>query len=457
MIYALKKILNVEYSINIYILNLIKILNFIVRILNNFPKVLFLISLTCLIYTYYRSEITWNGNFKEYYTLYYIIFITSLIISLLLIYQSRRIKILFSGLILSVLIALYFYEVFLIINLDYKNSKYFIYKKLKSEGKDPVLRISTRFYLDLPSSNIFPLSGPYNKLTVDCNEHGYTATYKSDRYGYNNPNNEWDNRINNFLLIGSSFAHGACINRKKDISANLRKLSNKSVLNLGYSGAGPLSNYASLKEYTLNKNFNNIIFLFYEGSSLNHLVNEIQNPILSEYLHNFTFSQNLKLKKKEIDKLHNQIETKNLNFLETQFNENRNLKFTLWKFIKLYNVRRINLNLKPIFTQHEFPEKEFIEIIEKIHEFAKLNNAKLHFVYLPSYWRYKDQFETYYNYNYKKVYELIKKEKINFIDINKQLFLKETLPLKNFVNEKPGHYTPNAYKKIADIILKNIN
>ena len=427
------------------------------KLLNNFPKVLLLISLTSLIYTYYRSEIIWNGDFKEYYTLYYKIFLISLIISSLLIYQSRKIKILSSGLILSVLIVLYFYECFLIFKTDYKNSKYFIYKKLKSEGKDPVLRISTRFYLDLPSSKIFPLSGPYNKLTVDCNEYGYTATYKSDRYGYSNPNNEWDNEINNFLLIGSSFAHGACSDRKKDISANLRKLSNKSVLNLGYSGAGPLSNYASLREYALNKNFNNIIFLFYEGSSLNHLVNETKNPILSEYLYNFTFSQNLKLKKKEIEKLHNQIEAKNLNSLKTQFNEDRNLKSTLWKFVKLYNIRRKNLTPKPIFIQHEFPEKEFLKVIRKIDEFAKLNNAKLHFVYLPSYWRYKDESEIHYNYNYKKIYELIKKERINFIDINKQLFLKETLPLKNFINKKPGHYTPDAYKKIADIILKNIN
>ena len=145
------------------------------KLLNNFPKVLLLISLTSLIYTYYRSEIIWNGDFKEYYTLYYKIFLISLIISSLLIYQSRKIKILSSGLILSVLIVLYFFECFLIFKTDYKNSKYFIYKKLKSEGKDPVLRISTRFYLDLPSSKIFPLSGPYNKLTVDCNEYGYTA------------------------------------------------------------------------------------------------------------------------------------------------------------------------------------------------------------------------------------------------------------------------------------------
>lgn len=425
------------------------------KALNIVHKIVILISITCLIYIYYRSEIFWSGDYREYYNIYYKIFITALIVSSLLIYQSNRIKILSSGLFLSILIILYFFEGFLTFKeFNNKNSQYFIYKKLKSGGKDPVLRISTRNYLDFQSSHIFPLSGPYNKLTVDCNEYGYTATYKSDRYGYSNPNNEWDKKINNILLIGSSFAHGACIDRKKDISANLRKLSNKSVLNLGYSGAGPLSNYASLREYSSDKNFNHLVFLYYEGSSLKHLVNEIQNPILSEYLNNFKFSQNLKLKKKEIEKLHNLINNKSLNSLETQFNENRNLRSALWKFIKLYNIRMKNLTPKPIFVQDDFPETEFIKVVKKIDEFAKLNNAKLHFVYLPSYWRYK-KIKIYKNY--KKISELIKKEKINFIDINVQLFLKETHPLKNFVKKKPGHYTSDAYKKIADIILKNIN
>ena len=56
-----------------------------------------------------------------------------------------------------------------------------------------------------------------------------------------------------YLLVEDSFTHGACVNRPDDIASVLRKLTNKTVLNLGYGGNGPLLQYAGLREY-LNKN-----------------------------------------------------------------------------------------------------------------------------------------------------------------------------------------------------------
>jgi hypothetical protein len=61
--------------------------------------------------------------------------------------------------------------------------------------------------------------------------------------------NEWDKKEIEYLLVGDSFTHGACVNRPNDISSVLRNLSNKSVLNLGMSGNGPLIEYATLREY----------------------------------------------------------------------------------------------------------------------------------------------------------------------------------------------------------------
>ena len=42
---------------------------------------------------------------------------------------------------------------------------------------------------------IFPLSGASNSMTVHCNENGYFSTYLSDRYGFNNPDKEWDKKL----------------------------------------------------------------------------------------------------------------------------------------------------------------------------------------------------------------------------------------------------------------------
>ena len=109
------------------------------------------------------------------------------------------------------------------------------------------------------NSNIFPLSGISNSDTIYCNENGYFSIYQSDRYGFNNPNKEWDSIQIEYLLIGDSFTHGACINRPNDIASVLRTLSNKPVLNLGYAGNGLLIEYATLREY-LPKNVKNILW-----------------------------------------------------------------------------------------------------------------------------------------------------------------------------------------------------
>ena len=63
------------------------------------------------------------------------------------------------------------------------------------------------------------------------------------------PDNQWDEREIEYLLVGDSFALGQCVNRPNDISSVLRTLSNKSVLNLAYDGNGPLIEYATLREY----------------------------------------------------------------------------------------------------------------------------------------------------------------------------------------------------------------
>ena len=104
--------------------------------------------------------------------------------------------------------------------------------------------------------SIFPLSGISNSQTIYCNENGYTSVYKSDRYGFSNPDTEWDSKEIEYLIVGDSFAQGACVNRPNDIGSVLRKLSNKSVLNLGYGGMVSIE-YATLREY-LNVNVNKV-------------------------------------------------------------------------------------------------------------------------------------------------------------------------------------------------------
>ena len=104
-------------------------------------------------------------------------------------------------------------------------------------------------YLKYMEDSLFPLSAIANTRTILCNESGEYAYYESDRYGFNNPDNEWNAKEIEYLLVGDSFTHGACVDRPNDIGSVLRTLTNKNVLNLGYGGNGPLLEYAVLREY----------------------------------------------------------------------------------------------------------------------------------------------------------------------------------------------------------------
>ena len=289
------------------------------------------------------------------------------------------------------------------------------------------------------------MSAVSNSETIFCNENGYYSIYQSDRYGFNNPDNEWDKKKIEYLLVGDSFTHGACVNRPYDISSILRNLSNKSVLNLGYTGNGPLIEYATLREY-LDTNVKKVLWIYYEGNDLVNLGSEKTNDILINYLKDLNFTQNLKLNKNDIDSfLSNKIQ-------EIIKEEEKRATFDskLIKFIKIYNTRFLILSALAL-APAPAPAPEFKQILQLTKELVNKNNTKLYFVYLPEYSRYKI---TYENTQYNLVKEIVNELRIPFIDIHKEVFVKEQNTLKLFPFELHGHYNVEGYKKVAETIYK---
>ena len=221
--------------------------------------------------------------------------------------------------ILSSIISAYLFEYYLIYkndelrlinkkSLTYKNLSgkvydkrklYEIYENLNQNHNITITVHPTDFFKD-KNLELLPLSGLSNTLTINCNENGYYSIYKTDRYGFNNPDDEWENKEIEYILIGDSFGHGACVNRPNDIASQLRKLTNKSVLNLSYTANGPLLEYATLKEY-FKQNTKNVIWLYYEDNDLEDLEYELSIDLLKKYILEDNFSQNLITKQNEID------------------------------------------------------------------------------------------------------------------------------------------------------------
>jgi len=132
-----------------------------------------------------------------------------------------------------------------------------IYNELKKQDKNPTFAFVPMLNHKYNLSNlngIFPISGIANRLTIHCKEQLNYSIYKSDRFGFNNPDKVWDDNNIDILLIGDSFVHGSCVNEKDTISGKIRDISNMNVINLGMGGSGPLIELASLKEYGIKKN-----------------------------------------------------------------------------------------------------------------------------------------------------------------------------------------------------------
>ena len=84
---------------------------------------------------------------------------------------------------------------------------------------------------ELNNKKVFILSSISNKKTITCNETGKYLIYESDRYGFNNPNNFWDNDVEG-VVIGDSMTLGECVDVSKDIVSILRNSSKKNYINL---------------------------------------------------------------------------------------------------------------------------------------------------------------------------------------------------------------------------------
>ena len=328
-----------------------------------------------------------------------------------------------------------------------------VYEDLKKINTRIQIAINPNFYLD-KNYTIFPFSGFSNTKTIYCNENGYYSIYQSDRFGFNNPDEEWDKKEIEYLLIGDSFTHGACVNRPKDIASVLRGISNKSVLNLGYGGNGPLIEYATLREY-LNTNVKKVVWIYLEGNDLNNLNYEIKNKILVKYLNDLTFIQNLKLKQNEINVIANNIIKKSFLRSNYQTKKDKKIKYKILKFIRFNNTKKIFFKTNLVEKENKLDDITFVKfkrILKLAKDAAMKNDSNLYFVYLPEYNRYKTKYN---DTNYNLVKEIAKELKIPFIDIHKKIFLKEKNPLELFPFEQNGHYNEKSYRKIAETIYNS--
>ena len=435
------------------------------------PLILLIISAFFLSYTFYESEIKYKGTEHSYYFKYYLIcflFVLCSVISFFLKRETiRNISIIF----ISTLFILYLINTYVFFKIGRTvnsiTGRFQFYEDQKTLDNNIVIAMYRESAV-YDHSSPFELSDRSNKKTIMCNENGYFSIFHTDRYGFNNPDSEWEKKEIDFLLIGDSFVHGACVNESDTISGNLRKMTdNGGVLNLGYSGNGSLKEYATLREYLPLKKTNRVVWFYFEHSDLIDLIDELENKILSNYLHDRTFTQKLHIRQNEIDKKLEKIFDES--YQQKRKMLRRKYRNHILSFIRLYDLRRFvkqtlmsTLSHEPLITVSSNQAlRTFSEIIYLSKILSEDNGAKFYFVFLPRGYRYNrhktEPYEKLELKEYKNVINIVNKLNIPIIDINKDLFKKHSDPLSLFPNRLLHyHYNELGYQLVAKTILKKI-
>ncbi len=441
----------------------------------NYINILVYLYLTIFIflfcYTFYRAEFVYNGDQFSYYYKYYLIFTFGVFFWFIVLFLKKKLQIVILS--TSIIFLLYFYETirffgpmihksFPIKSQLEKKTKHDVIQELKiNKGVDVVTSVFPKALFKKKWINekidFFPLGGVSNTITVFCKEGEKFSIYKSDRYGFNNPDKEWNNEKIFWFLIGDSFTQGSCVQQGEDFAGQIRILTKQSAISVGMSGNGPLIELASLKEYGSKKKPKVILWFYFERNDLEDLRDEKSNPLFIKYL-NEGFDQDLYSKQTEIDKkLRTYIKLAEEELINGESSTDQDSeKFLSFKKIlrlkilrdKMSLDRGLDFGIDPLFGK----------IIASAKDFINTWDGKLYFVYLPDKERYGDGNSK--NDRYLKrsqVIELINNLGIPIIDIHKEFFTKQTDPLSFFADRIYGHYSPKGYSEISKVIINKIN
>jgi hypothetical protein len=170
-------------------------------------------------------------------------------------------------------------------------------------------------WTDLGRTNgIMPLSMSSNLPWVYCNEGGFWATSKTDRYGFNNDDQAWAGKGRRIMLLGDSFAIGGCVNQPDTVAGQLRQMGYSAVA-AATPGSGPLIELASLREYGTVFRPDVVVWFYFDPHMLHRLATyrpdkgwggEAHSASLMRYL-NPTHTQNLAHRQGEVDALWDHI------------------------------------------------------------------------------------------------------------------------------------------------------
>lgn len=334
---------------------------------------------------------------------------------------------------------------------------------LRAEGIDAVPAFHPEYFflkgtsLRLGDKDAIPLGGVADRPTVLCNESGEYLVFDSDEHGFNNPGGLYAPGEVDAVILGDSFAQGACVCTNKNLATCLRE-KYPHTLNLGNAGNGPLSALATLAEYGEPLRPKNVVWCYYEGNDLLDLSRE-KKSVLIDYLKVPDFSAHLLSLQPEIDRELTKIIDKERDKPATAGDDGpvqkEDAAFTASSILTLGRIRTGIGKLLHRGEPGAFPQSEeiplFKEVLQSAKDRAERGGGKLYFVYLPAYERYGRR--GYPDQAYARVKEVVAEVGLPFVDV-RQAFDRHGDVLSLFPFRVWGHYTEDGYRLAGETILR---
>ena len=461
LIYLKKCFLSINLYLLFFLIWIIKQIDYsfsTLTIYQNFSIILIIIfSFTFVLLILAILNLINKKNFFQYFS---VIFLSLFIINLLFDSFSEKTK--------NIQNEMFYKSLLKDKNSNYKfdfRTKKQVVEDLKKETNSNVYPVTHPKYKinlkDYSYKDIFPLSGISKSTVVFCNESGEYSIYQSDRYGFNNPDINYDNNTKErVMLIGDSFVHGACVDQEDTLSSQLNKV-NIPSFSISYGGNGPLLELATLIEY-IHVLKPKIVIWFYAENDLPNLVIEKKSKFLMQYLRKNNFTQNLSQRQNEIDLLWKKILNQNLDVVDyLQVTKKKTfLRNFLRKIERAFLLKPMRDFLKfyyekELIQHYETVHKDHLhlysEILTKVKEISNNHNSSLYFVYLPFLSSVVENTRT-----KKEIINIVNQLDIQIIDFHEYL-KNENKPESFFPLGKHGHYNDRGYKELSNIISSHLN
>ena len=144
---------------------------------------------------------------------------------------------------------------------------------------------------------ILPLSNASNAFVVECNEGNGYFQFKADEFGFNNPPGLAAGPID-IAVIGESLALGHCVAPSRS-AVDLLRAQYPRTANFGVAGSRVLSQLGVLREYV--QPLRPPLVIWFVNTNYAEPRQEAQQPLLTRYLDDPSYSQHLRQRAAEVD------------------------------------------------------------------------------------------------------------------------------------------------------------